>query len=56
MSEEKEKPTQQELDDAANDDLWIFPHDGFDYSPYIRNMGGGLFFELVSFFPTHLFY
>ena len=48
--EKKDQPTQEELDEAANDELWMFPHDGFDYSPYVRKVGGGIFYELVFFF------
>ena len=48
--EKKDHPTQEELDEAANDELWMFPHDGFDYSSYVRKPGGGIFYELVFFF------
>ena len=45
MADKKESA--DKLEDAANDDLWMFPHDGYDYSQHIRDIGGGTFFELV---------
>lgn len=43
----EDKPTAKELDDAANDELWMFPHDGYDYTQHLRDRGGGIFVELV---------
>lgn len=39
----------KELEESANDELWMFPHDGYDYSQHIRELGGGIFLELVWF-------
>ena len=52
MSEDQ-KPTQEELDDAADDLKWMFPHDGYDYWQHVREIGGGTFLELVCLYLSY---